>query len=344
MSKPTPEEIERIRAERAAKKAAKSAQPVQARQPSIYPREWIKVDDAPGRRVRVVTWNMLAQGLVRRSLFPGSDCLRSRDRIPGIAAELSAYDWDIGCFQEVDCENEQAKALRAAGYEFTCNKGFDTKQHGLMIAWRARRTSEEQLCFCSPVCTRVQYLDDLRLNEHTNGLSRVTRNVALFAALPYVGGGGGVIVATTHLFWKPRYAYERARQVAVMLHELSRFRASEPSWASWPTIVAGDFNDQPDSPTYTLATGLGRAYKDTLERELLESRVIDASVAPLSSGMTVEDGDPDRILDPHSAPAEGALYTTDELINACGDGLRSAYGSAYAKVPGTDLYFCVRRD
>lgn len=341
MLQPSQDEIARKRAERTARRERPPAAPPR---PPVYPRTWVPVGGAPGRRVRIVSWNMLAQGLVRRNLFPGSDCLRAHDRIPGIAAELRAHDWDIGCFQEVDCVKDHARALGAAGYDYTYNKGFEAKQHGLMIAWRARNVHDgPRQCFCSPLCTRVAYLDDLRLNERTTGISRITRNVALFAALPFNGAaGGGVVVATTHLFWKPRYAYERARQVAVLVHELEHFRASSPEWASWPAVVAGDFNDQPPSPTYTLVSGAGAAHADVLDRELADSRVIDASVdaaAGIAPGTTTEDGDPDRILDPHRRADPGALYTTRELIDACAPGLQSAYGSAYSRVDGENLYF-----
>lgn len=94
--------IARKRAERAARKtAAATAEEPAVQQGLIFPREWVPVRDAStgGRRVRVVSWNMLAQSLVRRELFPGSDCLKTKDRFPGLAAELLAYDWDIGCFQ-----------------------------------------------------------------------------------------------------------------------------------------------------------------------------------------------------------------------------------------------------
>ena len=60
--------------------------------------------------------------------------------------------------------------------------------------------------------------------------------------MPFAEGGGGVIVATTHLFWHPKYAYERVRQAAILMQELEAFR-SDPEHAdvaSWPAILAGD--------------------------------------------------------------------------------------------------------
>lgn len=76
--------------------------------PLYLPRQWGLVKDVqaqaePGkRRIRVLSWNMLAQGLVRRKLFPGSDALRWKDREAGLAAELAGHDWDLGCFQVSD--------------------------------------------------------------------------------------------------------------------------------------------------------------------------------------------------------------------------------------------------
>ena len=102
------EEIERKRRERAAarqarqQQAAESCVPIDAEK-HIHVRQWLRVGDADAasasQRLRIVSWNMLAQGLVRRELFPGSDCLKYKQRQPGLQAELASYDWDIGCFQ-----------------------------------------------------------------------------------------------------------------------------------------------------------------------------------------------------------------------------------------------------
>lgn len=78
------EEIERKRRERAAARQARKQkeQEAAARGPAadadsyVFPRGWAPVRGAEGvrgRRVRLVSWNMLAQGLVRRELFPGSN-------------------------------------------------------------------------------------------------------------------------------------------------------------------------------------------------------------------------------------------------------------------------------
>lgn len=81
---------------------------------------------------------MLAQGLVRRKLFPDSDCLKFIDREIGLSTELIAHRWDIGCFQEVDRTDSHFQTLQRAGFAYAYEKGYEKKLHGLMIAWRTR--------------------------------------------------------------------------------------------------------------------------------------------------------------------------------------------------------------
>lgn len=42
---------------------------------------------------------MLAQSLVKRDLFPGSDLLKSKERVPVLMEEVLHYDADIVCLQ-----------------------------------------------------------------------------------------------------------------------------------------------------------------------------------------------------------------------------------------------------
>lgn len=100
------EASEREEKERQAEASGLSVPVVDAQGRPLYrPRQWGLVRDAPSepvagrRRVKVLSWNMLAQGLVRRKLFPGSDALRWKDREAGLQAELVGHDWDVGCFQ-----------------------------------------------------------------------------------------------------------------------------------------------------------------------------------------------------------------------------------------------------
>ncbi|CAO1621441.1 unnamed protein product [Parajaminaea phylloscopi] len=260
--------------------------------PLYKPRQWGLVEgktstpSAGKRRLKVLSWNMLAQGLVRRKLFPGSDALRWKDREAGLQAELIGHNWDVGCFQEVDRIDCHAKTLEKAGYSHYYSKGYSAKQHGLMLAWRARprqaATSNSHLFEEKPVASETFFFDTAEVSSGRTGCSRVTRNIAVFAAIKYKDhdaqkGSAGVILATTHLFWHPMHAYERVRQVGLLVKALHRFQHQPGAvWAGWPTILAGDFNDQPHSASYGLLTG--RDLDAHGREEIAKSRVVHQSV------------------------------------------------------------------
>jgi hypothetical protein len=133
-SRTNEDEIARKRAERAARKLEKELEKERQAKGSFTSktlgflhREWGEIIKQPvgqASRVptRILTWNvsgrlrpssvckaegtdllaifqMLAQCLVRRELFPGSDCLKGKDRLPTLLQEVVYYDPDIACLQ-----------------------------------------------------------------------------------------------------------------------------------------------------------------------------------------------------------------------------------------------------
>lgn len=345
------EDIARKRAERASRKRLAAQQPSAEEQVNtsgaIHLRSWMPVKtESSGTRVRIVSWNMLAQCLVRRELFPGSDCLKYKTRFPGIIAELSSYDFDIGCFQEVDSMNELGPAIQKLGYAYEYERGYTNKKHGLMIAWR--RKHGDRPSFEAPILKRVLYLDDMApwgSEVEGSSLTRITRNIAMIMALPFSGREGGIVVVTTHLFWHPRYGYERVRQATIITHVLDKLRQNtQQPWSSWPIIFAGDLNDQPHSSSYTMLTGGADTYLREIEADLATSRVVHASVDEARGLRTVhyaatvsEQGDEDRILGRYRPALDKELLTAAQLaqygrftISGRPSHFRSAYGSAYA--------------
>ncbi|KAG5654103.1 hypothetical protein H0H81_007517 [Sphagnurus paluster] len=142
---PTPEQLA-LSEERKAKKAKIA---ISNREPAsedttetgrIIERSWIPTDSThshQGQRVKVFTWNLLAQCLVRRNLFPTSDCLKSSQREPMIFRELLATQADILCLQEVDRLDKLLPVLEQAGYAYHYASGPE-KQHGCLIAFKAK--------------------------------------------------------------------------------------------------------------------------------------------------------------------------------------------------------------
>ncbi|EST05715.1 Endonuclease/exonuclease/phosphatase [Kalmanozyma brasiliensis GHG001] len=309
-NRPSPEEIEAKRRERAAKKekeaaekAAKEAELAAAiaangKIPNghlddqgntlFIPRDWASVasTDAASQRqkVRVVSWNILAQGLVRRTLFPGSDALKFKDRSVGLTAELSSrtgHGWDVGCFQEVDRMDVHGETMRKDGFSYVYEKGYRQKQHGLLVAWRKDlfgETASKQLTIDLDAENVAPAGEEVR-----TACSRVTRNVGLVVALRLQSKDGegasspGLIVGTTHLFWHPMHAYERARQSGILVRRLQEFREElGEEWKAAPCVLAGDFNDQPHSATYHLLTG--RKLTQHCFDEVASSSVVHKSI------------------------------------------------------------------
>ena len=94
--------------------------------------------------------------------------------------------------------------LKAAGYAhvFACGP---RKVHGCLIAYREsmfRRTADEVIFYDDA------YVRDEGNEEYRKGLSFRTKNIALMIALQRLDSPGDsehYVVATTHLFWHPRY-------------------------------------------------------------------------------------------------------------------------------------------
>ncbi|OLY84626.1 D-lactate dehydrogenase [cytochrome] 2, mitochondrial [Smittium mucronatum] len=71
---------------------------------------------------------------------------------------------------------------------------------------------------------------------------------------PKVGGKARrLLVANTHLYWKPEAGFERLLQMSSILKAGTEF-ASDPEVGRWPLILCGDFNTTPDDPLYSLLT------------------------------------------------------------------------------------------
>ncbi|TKY87667.1 hypothetical protein EX895_003248 [Sporisorium graminicola] len=362
--RPSPEEIEAKRRERAAKKekeaaekAAKEAELAAAiaangKIPNghldehgnilFVPRDWAPVggvdsqpsSSPPKQKVRIVSWNILAQGLVRRTLFPGSDCLKFKDRSIGLTAEFSSrtgHGWDVGCFQEVDRMDVHGETLKKDGFSYVYEKGYRQKQHGLLVAWRQDLFGERphsQLTIDLDAESVAPASEPVR-----TACSRVTRNVGLFVALRTHKAGTsspGLIVATTHLFWHPMHAYERARQSGILVRRLQEFRAElGEEWQSAPCILAGDFNDQPHSATYHLLTG--RKLTQHCFDEVASSSVIHKSIDERREKGNVSNGFAPGTTEPaREAPANKAVPAMSEVF----DGLQKRAQEADEETAG----------
>ncbi|EGG05852.1 uncharacterized protein MELLADRAFT_107286 [Melampsora larici-populina 98AG31] len=262
-------------------------------------------------KIKIMTWNVLAQCLVKRNLFPGSDCLKWKERGKTITEEIINYDPDVICLQEVDRLTDHGPILTKAGYDYTYKIGGyeeEGKQHGLLIGWK--RQEYEQI---------NEHL--IRLDEETYkekiGISRSTRNIGLICALKSKldsSSSVGLVIGTAHLFWHARFVYERSRQIAFLSRGIQSFKTSLDHSINWTTCLAGDFNEEPNSFGYRLMTGIK---SDEHQRENFNrSRLIHKSVDVMMN-RTIKDevyetieGDDDRVF-----KEVRKLNEPDELFN-----------------------------
>ncbi|WRT64419.1 uncharacterized protein IL334_001351 [Kwoniella shivajii] len=304
----TPEQIAKAADRKAAKLAKKQAvadgsvelgdaQKLEIERKKFLKREWRLIGrDSEGTQVkeqgkskaRIVTWNVLAQTLVRRELFPGSDCLRWSDRKSMLLAELEHHSLsDIICLQECDRVKEYSTSLPQ---HIPIQGSGPGKLHGLVIFYRKSKffVRSQKLIHLDTeeLSPSKEDSNDDEDGKRRRGGSRQTKNVSLIVALEEIDGGGrGMVVATTHLFWHPKYAYERVRQSIIILRSIRQFQ-KDNDCTSWPCIFAGDLNTQPSEATYQLLVSPHAPLPQPMIDEITSSRLVHDSVvkvAPLSA-------------------------------------------------------------
>ncbi|EEB96109.1 hypothetical protein MPER_04811, partial [Moniliophthora perniciosa FA553] len=152
--------------------------------------------------------------------------------------------------KEVDRLEKLLPVLAKGGYAHVYASG-PGKKHGCLVAFHR----DSYLV----VAQRTIQYDEQEVHSDGErafrlGSSFRTKNIGHLVALKNIKDEKGFIVATTHLFWHPRYTYERARQAGILKREVIKFR-DEENHSDWPCIVAGDFNFTPDDPAYSLIVG-----------------------------------------------------------------------------------------
>ena len=130
-------------------------------------------------------------------------------------------------------------ALESAGYAFVYAAG-PRKKHGCVIAYK--RALYEKAFERTVLYDDAVVRPDGQTEQAQHGASFRTRNIGLIVALKRIGAedndAAAVVVATTHLFWHPKYTYERARQAFILIRSVCDFR-SETDLEKAPAFIAG---------------------------------------------------------------------------------------------------------
>lgn len=223
----------------------------------------------------IMSFNVLAQTLVRRELFPttSQQALKWPFRRETLLKELAVYGSDILCLQEVDFFEEFWKPKLMMDPKFGYGAGHwkkkNAKLDGVAVFWRKSQFScvaKEDIEF-DDYCKQEPYANNLQGSD----LSELLRgNVATILALKRIDSpespqslqssdsssgtslshqsDKGVIVFNTHLFWNPKYNYVRLVQCVIALQLITQFK--QKHGLDWPVIMCGDYNHSSGDPSY----------------------------------------------------------------------------------------------
>ncbi|KAJ3374194.1 hypothetical protein GGF31_008411 [Allomyces arbusculus] len=190
----------------------------------------------------VCSWNVLAQCLIRRDMFPDApkDALRWKPRAKLLMDRVSTLDPDLLCLQEADRFDELWDSeLTIRGYQHL-HRHKDAGRHGCLIAWRAATwdlvRSHKIVFDASPL-------------THPTTIHPKTGNIAIMVELKHRESQTSIVVTNHHLYWVPRGSYLRLRQLYVLMDALAKFNDQ-----NLPVITCGDFNGQPQRPEYCVLT------------------------------------------------------------------------------------------
>ncbi|KOG97237.1 3'-5' poly(A) RNA exonuclease [Saccharomyces eubayanus] len=200
--------------------------------------------------VKIMTYNTLAQTLIRRNFFPQSgSALKWHKRSKVLVHELKTYNPDIVSLQEVDYNELKfwQDNFRKLGFDLSF-KRHEGKTHGLLIAWKTEKFQLENEWM-------LDY--DTILAGNVIPARTRTKNIAFIASLRLKNIPGpstdGIIVANTHLFWHPFGVFERLRQSYLVLAKIQEIKAC-PKYNEWHSVLMGDFNTEPEEPPYLAIT------------------------------------------------------------------------------------------
>lgn len=210
--------------------------------------------------LRVMSYNILAEIYATKEHFQERQCpswaLAWTFRKRRLISEMSKYDSDILCLQEVQADHYEdhfQPYFSRKGYE-SCFKGKTREAMGRRgkIDGCATFFRKELFNLREQLVIEYNMIAQARCKEPRT-LNRVLKgNVGQILILDSQDGSGPVIVANTHLYWDPELADVKLFQVDVFMQELELLITTRGLPQDIPIILAGDFNSTPDSSVYEL--------------------------------------------------------------------------------------------
>ncbi|KAJ1927477.1 RNA exonuclease ngl2 [Tieghemiomyces parasiticus] len=233
----------------------------------------------------IMTWNTLAQVLVKRELFPycTKGELKFKTRLHRLFDEVRHYRPSILCLQEVDRENWSTRwgpFLTELNYQWRYYGARD-KRHGCCVAWRAtdwhcldyRRVDLDRTQvvanyepaeanvaqvvalvrrtdLSTPLVTTTTPGAEPEDPDHPNAF---TSDVAWRPDRSVPVGARALVVSNCHLYWHPQGVFTRLVQGLAVRQAVAEVNAALGD--RLPVVMAGDFNTLPDDPLYAVLHG-----------------------------------------------------------------------------------------
>jgi protein angel len=195
-----------------------------------------------------MSYNVLAQNLLESNPYLYTESAREDltwdYRWQGIKREVLTHHPDIVCLQEVQFRKPNhflscfGPFFSSLGYKYVLKARTGNKDDGCAIFYLGDKFTVDEFSALEYKVDRVSYLD----RDNVGIICRLSSN-----SYP----SKQVVIANTHLLYNPRRVDVRLCQSAMFLAEVDRF-AMTYSGEYLPTIVTGDFNSNPSSPTYQL--------------------------------------------------------------------------------------------
>ncbi|KAK6463913.1 RNA exonuclease NGL2 [Scheffersomyces coipomensis] len=247
----TPEYIEEQRRLRNLKKSQKQAESKPVEQIETFIKRPLLplpdvIDNGDGLKIKIMTYNILAQALIRRTLFPTSgDALKWATRSKTLLDEFKYYDADILCLQEVDYiqfNSFWSKEFAQLGYTSKYYRS-NNKNHGLAIVFKSSMFECKNQSFINyDTETTKALVQPSTSTQNVGFIVHLSFTDSMTLKFPHLLNKNGIVIGSTHLFWAPFGTFERTRQTYVLLYKFQEFITT------LNTVLA---NDKAKPTTYT---------------------------------------------------------------------------------------------
>ena len=211
-----------------------SEQPMQS--DDTHRLEWIVIRVTDNRDTfSVATYNILADAYSGYQNYCESSLLKLEYRLPILTKEISEFNTDFICLQEVDTYDQHFKGLfDTLGYGSQYVKRPNQwKRDGSLIAWKSDKWAPvESLNFNyndTEKCAQDKYY-----SQDNIGILIVFQNIATQDL---------IIIGTSHLYWDPQLEYVKFFQAKVFTERACELKDKYQC----EVVLTGDFNSLPDS-------------------------------------------------------------------------------------------------